>query len=207
MQPVWAKGLIINLQVSIQSAGFLSNDGAPAACAALGNLSCHIAHSVARRQQHLPTKCSICGKYLAEPLWSLSALVVQVWKTSSWADLHTDVNSKHQRVWQTQDGEPGMLAADAVTHPVTWHESEIIRWHDSDSVNSNDIIEEAATKTHLFYSSLMDSAVGSTAFWEVQLPPLKLFPILAVRTVDIKYQVLFAEELLLASIAWQNLLT
>lgn len=122
-------------------------------------------------------------------------------KTSSWADLHTDVNSKHQRVWQTQDGEPAMLAADAVTHPVTWHESEIIRWHESDSVNSNEIIEEAATKTCLFYSSLMDSAVGSTAFWEVQLSPL------IPRTVDIKYQVLFAEELLLASPAWQNVLT
>lgn len=122
-------------------------------------------------------------------------------KTSSWADLHTDVNSKHPRVWQTQDGEPGMLAADAVTHPVTWHESEIIRWHESDSVNSNEIIEEAATKTCLFlfifdgfswwfYSFLRSSTLTSNP-----------------RTVDIKYQVLFAEELLLASPAWQNVLT
>lgn len=47
----------------------------------------------------------------------------------------------------------------------------------------------------LFDSSLMDSAVGPTALWEVQLPPLKLLPLLAVRTVDVKDQVLFAEEL------------
>lgn len=88
-------------------------------------------------RQHLPTKCSICGKYLAEPPWPRSASAVQVWRASSSADLHADVNSKHQRVWQHKTGSPECSPLRTLW-VIVWlgENGEIIRWLDSDCVNT-----------------------------------------------------------------------